>query len=232
MVPNRYPALDGALGRQEVVVHTPRHARTLGELDPTELVGVAAAWRARAQAAKSAGFDYVHAFVNEGRAAGASLAHTHSQLAWLPEAPPSVTREQRTIGECPLCAMLAGPGVEPFVVVDTGRLVLLCPPAGRTPFELLLAPRACEPDGLASDLLPGALTLLADGIRRMRAEAGPVALNAWLHTTPWSREQGHWHLEVVPRTSVPAGLELGTELYVTTLAPEDTAAAMRARAAP
>jgi UDPglucose--hexose-1-phosphate uridylyltransferase len=192
---------------------------------------VAAAWRARSEAARDAGFDYVHAFVNEGRAAGASLAHTHSQLAWLPEAPPAVAREQRAAGSCPLCAMLGEPEVQRFVVADAGPLVLLCPPAGRAPFELLLAPHACEPDGLASELLADALALLAEGIRRLRAAAGPVALNAWLHTTPWSRVRGHWHLEVVPRTSVPAGLELGTELYVTTLPPEEAAAAMRDRPA-
>jgi UDPglucose--hexose-1-phosphate uridylyltransferase len=162
---------------------------------------------------------------------GASLSHSHSQLAWLPEAPPAVAREQRLAGHCPLCAMLADPGLERFVVVDAGRLVLLCPPAGRTPFELLLAPHACEPDGLASDLLTDALGLIAEGIRRLRSQVGPVALNAWLHTTPWSRTRGHWHLEVVPRTSVPAGLELGAELYVSTLPPEEAAAAMRTRPA-
>jgi len=37
VVPNLYPALE----RQEVVVHTPRHARSLAELEESEVEAVA-----------------------------------------------------------------------------------------------------------------------------------------------------------------------------------------------
>ena len=47
VVPNLYPALE----RQEVVIHTPRHARSLVELSSTELSNVAGAWTSRAEAA-------------------------------------------------------------------------------------------------------------------------------------------------------------------------------------
>ena len=46
VVPNLYPAFE----RQEVVVHTPRHARSLAELGDGELADVAEAWRARRDA--------------------------------------------------------------------------------------------------------------------------------------------------------------------------------------
>jgi UDPglucose--hexose-1-phosphate uridylyltransferase len=48
-----------------------------------------------------------------------------------------------------------------------------------------------------------------------------VPLNAWLH------DGGHWHIELVPRLSVLAGIELGAGIYVNTVAPEDGAAALR-----
>ena len=86
VVPNLYPAFD----RHEVVVHAPRHVRSMAELSPEEVGAVAEAWRERAHAARGEGFGYVHAFVNEGRIAGASLPHSHSQLVWLREAPPAV----------------------------------------------------------------------------------------------------------------------------------------------
>jgi len=92
VVPNLYPAFD----RHEVVVHAPRHVRTMADLSPAEVDAVAEAWRERARAARSEGYGYVHAFVNEGRIAGASLAHSHSQLVWLREPPP----DQRQIGRC------------------------------------------------------------------------------------------------------------------------------------
>ena len=81
VAPNLYPALE----HQEVVVHSPRHVRTFAELDDDEIAAVAEAWQARGEAARDAGFDYQHALVNEGRAAGSSLPHSHSQLAWLHE---------------------------------------------------------------------------------------------------------------------------------------------------
>ena len=50
---------------------------------------------------------------------------------------------------------------------------------------------------------------------------GPAPVNAWLHN------RGHWHLEVLPRLTVFAGIELGAGIYVNSLAPEAAAAALR-----
>ena len=88
VVPNLYPAFE----RQEVVMHSPEHVRSLAELDDEQVGLVAEAWRQRREA-EPAG--YLHAIVNEGKAAGGSLAHSHSQLVWLPGAPPLVTAETR-----------------------------------------------------------------------------------------------------------------------------------------
>jgi UDPglucose--hexose-1-phosphate uridylyltransferase len=50
---------------------------------------------------------------------------------------------------------------------------------------------------------------------------GGVAVNAWVHPV------GHWHIEVIPRLSTLAGLELGAGYYVNTLAPESAAGMLR-----
>ena len=83
VVPNKYPAFE----RQEVVIHSPEHRRSLAELDREQLDVVAEAWRLRAEAAREGG-KVIFAGVNEGRAAGASLLHSHSQLYWLDQEPP------------------------------------------------------------------------------------------------------------------------------------------------
>ena len=211
VVPNLYPALE----RQEVVVHSPRHVRTFAELTHTELELVAEAWRRRMAAAADEGFPYVHAMVNEGRFAGASLAHSHSQLVWFREQPPAVQRERAGDG-CPICELLAA---EPLHVASHGDLAAIAHPAGRGPFELLVASRRHDPD--PSDDLPALLWLLRDVIGRLRSLEGPAPWNAWLHLGP------HWHVEVLPRVTVFAGLELGAELYVNVVAPESAAAALR-----
>ena len=43
VVPNLYPALE----RQEVVVHSPRHVRSIADLEDEEIELVAEAWRRR-----------------------------------------------------------------------------------------------------------------------------------------------------------------------------------------
>ena len=186
VVPNLYRALE----RQEVVIHTPRHVRSLAELEEHEIDLVAEAWRRRREAVPDG---YAHAFVNEGRDAGASLPHSHSQLAWLAEPPPAVAAETGEID----------PGE---VVLERDGLVLGCPPGSRLPYELV-AP---------------ALRLLAEAIRRLRRLEGAFPWNAWLHTGR------RWHIEVVPRLAVLAGLELGAGIYVNSLPPEQAAAAFRA----
>ena len=220
VVPNLYPAFE----RQEVVAHSPRHARSFAELGDEEIGLAAAAWRERARAARAAGFGYVHALVNEGRAAGASLAHSHSQLVWMRERPPAVTAEANG-GAAQLAAEALN--TAPDRIVDVaGRLVAFCPAAGRVPYETLIANSSPPGTGaFDSDRLPVALALLRSVVRRLRNAEGPVPWNAWLHDGP------DWHIEVVPRLTVLAGVELGAGIYVNTLAPEDAAAALRGAAA-
>jgi UDPglucose--hexose-1-phosphate uridylyltransferase len=216
VVPNLYPALE----RQEVVVHTPRHARSLAELEESEVEVVASTLYARRQAAQAEGFAYVLSALNEGRAAGSSLPHSHSQLFWLREPPPAVLEELPRLGQgrCGVCDVLRAEGLE---IALRGDLVALAAPAGRAPYELLIAPSRHLAEPGEEELVDAAL-LLRDSIRRLRGVEGPVPLNAWLHTG------GHWHLELVPRLTVFAGLELGAGIYVNTLPPEEAAQRLRA----
>jgi UDPglucose--hexose-1-phosphate uridylyltransferase len=43
----------------------------------------------------------------------------------------------------------------------------------------------------------------------------------------WLHEGTPWHLELLPRTTRLAGLELGAGVYINPVAPEDAAAAIR-----
>jgi UDPglucose--hexose-1-phosphate uridylyltransferase len=240
VVPNKFPAFGpwsvegdrsglfsrrAARGRQEVVVHSPRHVGTIADLSLRELAHVAEGWQARAAAAREEGFPYVHALVNEGKAAGASLQHSHSQLVWLEQEPPLVEQERRAQEAedgCILCRVLRDELEQRIrVVAERDGLVLLCPFAGRQPYELLVAPRECETDPFASANLTTAFALLAEGIRRLRIAEGPTPVNVWLHGS------GHWHFEVLPRLTILAGLELGAGYYVNPLAPESAAGVLR-----
>jgi UDPglucose--hexose-1-phosphate uridylyltransferase len=107
------------------------------------------------------------------------------------------------------------------VVGREDGVVAFCPAAGRAPYEVLVAPTSPEEHAFESALLPAALELLADSIRRLHSVEERVPLNAWLHTG------SHWHLELVPRLTIAAGLELGAGVYVNPLPPEEAALRLR-----
>jgi UDPglucose--hexose-1-phosphate uridylyltransferase len=203
VVPNLYPAFE----RQEVVIHTPRHARTFADLTDEEIGFVAEAWNARIATAGSA---YVHPLINEGRAAGASLPHSHSQLVWLPEPPPAVQAE-RSEG---LAELVETARQRDLLIAEADDLVAFCHPVGRLPYETLIAP---GPQATLED----ALRILRDLVARLREAEGPVPWNAWFHRA------ARWHVELVPRLSVLAGLELGAGIYVNSLPPEQAAENLR-----
>jgi UDPglucose--hexose-1-phosphate uridylyltransferase len=217
VVPNLYPAVE----RQEVVIHSSRHVRSFADLSDSEIEAVASVWQELAARAGGTEWTYVHFLINEGQAAGSSLPHSHSQVVYLREPPPAVLAEQRS-GRCAVCGVLADarPRLE---LAEDGGVVAVVHPAGRLPYESLIA-------GPHTGLELGpALRLLRACVRALTAVEGPTAWNAWLHGPQvGERAPGiHPHIEWVPRLSVMAGLELGAEIYVNTLAPEEAAAQLR-----
>jgi len=202
------------------VIHTPRHVRSFAELNDDELAAVARAWHARREAALAEGFAYAHLVLNEGRAAGASLPHSHSQLVWLRESPPAVVDESPHLqeGRCGACAVLDQRG--DLEIAVRGDISLLAAPAGRAPYEQLIVPKAHEAEP-SEEALFLAAELLRHAIRSLHDAEGAVPLNAWLHPG------AHWHFELVPRLTVFAGLEFGAGIYVNWLPPEEAAARLR-----
>jgi UDPglucose--hexose-1-phosphate uridylyltransferase len=186
VVPNLYPAVE----RQDVVIHSPEHKRSFAELSDEEVEAVS-------RVVESSDAFWL---VNEGRQAGSSLPHSHSQLAYLDPALPEEAEGVREV--------LARDDLE---VAEQDGARAVAHPVGRLPYELVISAREIEP----------ALSLLRHCISRLRAVEGPVPWNAWLHR---GEEP---HIEVLPRLTVMAGLELGAGIYVNSLDPSEAAARLR-----
>ena len=200
VVPNLYPAFE----RQEVVIHTPEHVRSFADLSDAQVGLVAEAWQQRIETALGEGFGYVHALINEGRLAGASLPHSHSQLVWMRDAPPAVSGEDSSR----LDELL---GRDDLRILEQGEAAAFVHHAGAAPYESVVG------GGTLADSL-GAVRAL---VSRLRELEGAFAWNAWLHAT----EPKHVH--VVPRLTALAGIELGAGLYVNVLPPELAAERLR-----
>jgi UDPglucose--hexose-1-phosphate uridylyltransferase len=180
------------------VIHSPEHLRSFAQLDDDHVALVAEAWQRRMDEAGSPAL----ALVNEGRLAGSSLPHSHSQLVWL-ELPDEPTEDLPRL-------------LEQHPVLHRGDVVAAVHPVGAAPYESLIAAR-----GRNGELADG-LLLLRDLVRRLRQLEGPRPWNAWLHPGP------PWHLHLVPRLTALAGIELGAGIYVNVMPPERAAERLRA----
>ncbi len=241
VVPNKYPVFEGG---HEVIVHSPSHDRPLSALTLPEVTGVVTMYQRRIAALCAGGAAAVTVILNQGREAGASLSHPHSQVFATPIVPPvliseleAFARYQVKYGRCLLCDMLGTTLAEGSRVVFDDPLVAWTPDASRFPYELRLAPRVHEPDFLRTD--PGAVAeALRRVLRALAAATAGGALNAWLHTVPCRSPGGqaeppfHWHIEIAPRLATLAGFELGTGVGVGTLDPVEAAARLRAQLPP
>jgi UDPglucose--hexose-1-phosphate uridylyltransferase len=222
-----------AAGAHEVIVNGPDAVVSLAQMRVEQVVEAVEMWRRRMRAHPRS--PCVQLIVNERREAGASLPHTHAQLYALGFVPAAVARERerfgayatRTMGQS-LLGDLVGEEVrlgERIVAIDE-EAVLMAPYASRLPFQLMLAPRTprarFEDDGATG------ASLLHDGLSRLARHLGSSPpLNMWIRTAPRGAEHFCWRIDVMPRLTHLAGLELATDVNLNIVAPEDAAALLR-----
>jgi len=234
VVPNKYPAVSGnPVPRHEVLIDSPDHSRQFEDMGVEQLRAALELWRERFGAQESVeGTRYVAIFRNEGRAAGQSIAHPHSQILGIEFIPPRIEREFEAFRSraCPICGVVnAKSDIRELVVDERGDLVLFCPRASRTPFEMWLTSASHIPDWRrASDVDLAALLL--SGVRRLRALHPNAAFNLGVVTAPIrvdGAESFHWYLEVVPRLTNVAGYEMSTGGWINIESPENAARQLR-----
>lgn len=257
VVPNKYPALviEGELekhgeglydrmngiGAHEVVIESPRHEDRFTFLPHDQMVLVFRAFRNRIHdLGRDHRFRYVMVFKNYGRAAGASLEHSHSQLVALPILPRMVISELdgsryyfKYKDRCVFCDIIRQEAQQDTrVVCQNDYFVTLTPFAPRSPFEMWIMPK--HHSSSYADQNDQSLSALADifseTMRRLDACIANVPYNFVLHTQPLGSqplEYYHWHFEIVPKLTSIAGFEWGTGFYINPMPPEDTCRYLR-----
>jgi len=257
VVPNKYPALviEGELakegeglydkmngiGAHEVIVETPNHEDSFTYLPPDRMAQVFFAFRDRLiDLAQDSRFKYVMIFKNHGRAAGASLEHSHSQLVALPILPRMITSElegslayYRYKERCVFCDIIHQERREPLrVVCENEQFLVIVPFAPRSPFEMWLLPKRHSSNFEAMDEAGfSAMTeMFSECMRRLDRCVPGVPYNFVLHTAPLRSvpmEHFHWHFEIMPKLTSIAGFEWGSGFYINPVPPEDAAAFLR-----
>jgi UDPglucose--hexose-1-phosphate uridylyltransferase len=227
-------------GFHEVVVFR-SHTKFLGDMTAREADHVISAYQERILFhEREKCLRYVFIFHNHGDAAGASIFHPHSQIMALPIIPPDIYRSLRGAeryrqkhGACVHCKVIGWElKKRERVIYKNKAFVVIAPFASHVNFEVRIFPRAHSAS--FQKLSRGERLLLADvltvTLRRLKKVLQNPAYNFYIHTAPVGDGKFsyyHWHLEILPKTSHLAGVELGTGIEVITMPPEDAAAYLR-----
>ncbi|OGZ46082.1 MAG: hypothetical protein A3J54_02545 [Candidatus Ryanbacteria bacterium RIFCSPHIGHO2_02_FULL_45_13b] len=233
-----YERIDG-VGYHEVIVTRP-HDKSLGQMNVAEATLVFRAYRERfAILKKDPCIQYILIFHNHGHEAGASIDHPHSQLIALPIIPPDVQRSvhgskkfYEAHAACIHCRMISWELEDRRRIVHENKdFVVIAPYASRISFELRMYPKIHDPhfDLLSEERLETAAEAVTTALGKLGSALEDPAYNFFIHTTPTSNhmEHYHWHMEILPKTSVLAGLELGAGVDVTMVKPEDVLSLLR-----
>ncbi len=255
-------AIDG-YGRHEVIVDHNHHGITLHEMSEQHIANLFIAYRNRMKLLYDSDnrLRYVLVFKNYGPAAGASMAHTHSQIIATPVVPNNVQSEvenshvfYKKNAHCIFCTLIdealtfdatiydkhSGEikrkiDVGQYIIEKSEKFIAIKPFASRYEWEVHILPLIHQADFLelnADDALDFA-TILRRTMERLDTVIGGAQYNYFLHSLPHTtadlgcKNSYHWHLEICPRTSIPAGFELGSGLFVNTISPEEAADQLR-----
>ncbi len=257
VVPNRFPAfaegaspvfskegpysfMDGT-GAHEVFV-LKDHDRYIPDLSQESAADLIRAYRGRMRiAARKTHTAFVFVFHNHGRSAGASIAHPHSQLVALPLVPPAVARSIegsrqyfKTHGACPHCDIVQYEcSVKKRMIDENEKFVAYAPFASRSAFEMRIFPKTHQSafEALKDDEVNPFAHLLQRSLARLKKGLNDPAYNFFIHTAPVGSDAQyghyHWHMEIIPKTSVWAGIEIGAGIDISAIAPEDAAEFLR-----
>ncbi len=257
VIPNKYPALSGegeldktgigvfdmmnGIGSHEVIIETPDHSRELSQLSENEFEKVIQTYRDRSLKLRDdSRFRYIMIFKNQGKTAGASLSHAHTQLIALPMIPKNVNEELKgalTYYEykerCIFCDMANQElRQKERLIVENKNYVAFCPFASRFAFETWIIPKKhfAAFDYIPLDMVGDLAKILKDILQRINKLFKGASYNFIIHTSPIEkriREEYHWHIEMMPKLTKVAGFEWGSGFYVNPTPPELAAKYLR-----
>ncbi|MCG3173316.1 MAG: Galactose-1-phosphate uridylyltransferase [Myxococcota bacterium] len=231
-----YDRISG-VGAHEVIVETPKHGETFGNMSTRHIRTVLRAWSQRIfDLRRDIRIKHITLFKNHGLAAGATLSHSHSQLIGLPFVPhrmqemlAGAERHHQQHERCVYCDMVHHEVSEgERLVHHTENFVVLCPYASAVPFETWIIPRQhiSHFDGIDAGWLHDLAHVISSVIRRVDIALEKPAFNLVLESAPVSLgplPHFHWHLRILPRITGYAGFEWASGCMINFTPPEEAA---------
>lgn len=207
VVPNKYTITD----THEVFIHSTSHTDDVRVLPLDQVARIVTCYRDRYRAHEADG--QVIIFCNQGKEAGASLAHSHSQLVVVPK---QINLDSLSREPCN------------NIVDESDGFIVYCPDFSQWPYETWIAPK--EEGDKFGDIKETALKPLAHTLQKTLQR-----LSAVYEKSSFKRDSqafvynyyishsNNWFIRIIPRFIHRAGFELGTGLNVNIIDPSQAA---------
>ena len=261
VIPNKYPFLAFPFGHtcpsvqtagleqtlkgvgfHEIII-TRDHFKTIDKMSVEEAELLLRAYQTRYQAlAQESCVNYILIFHNQGKLAGASISHPHSQLIAIPIIDPDLSRSLSGSRDyhlihkkCIHCTVLEEElKQKKRIIYKNKHFVSLVPFAPRSSYETRIYPlvHAAHFEEITDEKRRDLADSLKDALQRIAKTLENPDYNFFIHTAPLSLnndeyEHYHWHIEILPRVSAWAGLELGAGIETVVVTPEEAAKDLR-----
>lgn len=177
---------------------------------------------------------------NHGAEAGASIDHPHAQIFASGIVANTVGREidgadryYGVNGSCVFCDLIKHERKQKVrVVYENDLFIAINFFASRFPFETWILPKDHESqfEETTHTSISYFSRALRDILQKLDKTLDNPPLNWYIHTLPATQEESasyHWHLELVPRVSNFGGFELGSEVIINVMSPEEATKYLR-----
>lgn len=221
-------------GYNEIVIFSPNHTDTLATISQEAALDWLNALIEREESLYARKrIRYVEVFHNHGVTAGASLGHPHTQIAAWPVIIGNIRREMGVADkyrrENDSCLYEDVYEVEKIrLLAENETFFAVAPFGSRITAESMIVPKrhvGYLPD-LTSEEKRDLVALLRSVLRTNQELYGKQAYNFTIHDIKDSPDY-HMHLEIYPRMSTLAGIELGQNVFVNKISPEEYAESFR-----
>jgi UDPglucose--hexose-1-phosphate uridylyltransferase len=184
--------------------------------------------------------NYILIYHNQGEMSGASLSHPHSQLIALPVIDPDISKSlagsfeyYKKHKKCIHCAMLEWEMKQKKrIVFKNQHFITIVPFAPRMSYETRIYPifHSAHFEEISDEKRRFLAESLRDALKRIDKALKNPDYNFFIHSAPFNlknHDHYHWHVEILPRVSAWAGLELGVGIEAVVVPPEEAAKNLR-----
>lgn len=232
-------------GAHEVIIDTPRHTVSMSEWSKSDTVSWLKTLSQRvSDLRRDHRIAYISLFKNEGKNAGSSMSHCHTQLIALPIIPKSYSELRRRSFEFyqmnghPLMESILSheEQIQSRIIETVGKFTSFCPYASGYPFEVMISSikQSGQIDTLSSEEMEEIAALLVSTLQRLKRQLGVFHFNLSISTPALIENEGvslgdlcRFTIRIMPRLYAYGGFENTTGILINPVLPELAAKLLR-----